>query len=162
MTGDIVQQRLQDAWRECQRHVHHLRHALTSLETELPLSGDRLAKLNDEAIQDLDQFVLRFGKLQDAIGARLLPAILDYLQEPFEDRPMLDKLNRLEKLGYLESAEQWQQLRAIRNRFAHDYPDDHDKNAALLNLAIDSVDDLIALLQRIEPKLKLPPLEQPR
>ncbi|WP_205598468.1 hypothetical protein [Halomonas sp. NO4] len=58
-----------------------------------------------------------------------------------------------------ESTEQWQQLRAIRNRFAHDYPDDHDKNAALLNLATDSVGDLIALLQRIEQKLSLPPLE---
>jgi len=27
-------------------------------------------------VQDLDQFVLRFGKLQDAIGSRLLPAVL--------------------------------------------------------------------------------------
>lgn len=47
MTGDIAQQRLQEAWRECQRHVHHLRHALTSLEPELPLSGDRMAKLDE-------------------------------------------------------------------------------------------------------------------
>lgn len=156
---DIAQQRLQDAWRQCRKHLHHLRHALGSLQERLPLSGRGLAAMDDEGIQDLDQFVLRFGKLQDAIGTRLLPSVLDYLQEPFEDLPMIDKLNRLEKLGFLESAEQWQQLRAIRNRFAHDYPDDHDKNAALLNLAIGSVDELIDLLRRIEEKLDLPALD---
>jgi hypothetical protein len=39
-------------------------------------------------VQDLDQFVLRFSKLQDAIGARLLPALLTDLLEPYERRPM--------------------------------------------------------------------------
>lgn len=71
--------------------------------------------------------MLRFGKLQDAIGTRLLPSVLLYLQEPYEDRPMLDKLHRLEKLGYIENSEQWQTLRILRNRFAHEYPDDPDK-----------------------------------
>ncbi|GHC35269.1 hypothetical protein [Aidingimonas halophila] len=160
MTMNVSNQKLQDVWRECQRHVHHLRHALQSLEPELPLSGGRLAELDDEAVQDLDQFVLRFGKLQDAIGGRLLPAVLGYLQEPYEDRPMLDKLNRLEKLGYLPDVERWQELRAIRNRFAHDYPDDHEKNAALLNVAVESVTELVELLKRIEQKLDLPPLEE--
>lgn len=159
MTG-TEQHRLADAWRQCQRHTHHLNHALASIEGRLPLTGQQLGSLDDETVQDLDQFVLRFGRLQDAIGSRLLPLVLATLQEPFEDRPMIDKLNRLEKLGFLESSEQWQQLRAIRNRFSHDYPDDPDKNAALLNLAINSVGDIMAILKRIEEKLSLSPLEQ--
>ncbi|MGJ7458779.1 hypothetical protein [Halomonas sp. RA08-2] len=76
---------------------------------------------------------------------------------------MIDKLNRLEKLGFLESSEQWQQLRAIRNGFSHDYPDDPDdpgKNAALFNLAIHSVNDIMAILKRIEEKMSLVELEQ--
>ncbi len=158
--NDVAQHQLADAWRQCQRHFHHLRHALDSIADKLPLTGRRLASLDDDAIQALDQFVLRFGRLQDAMGARLLPATLAVLQEPFEDRPMIDKLNRLEKLGFLESSNQWQQLRVIRNRFSHDYPDDPEKNAALLNLAIRSVDDISAILKRIEEKLSLPPLER--
>ncbi|TVU91306.1 hypothetical protein FQP89_08475 [Vreelandella titanicae] len=130
-------------------------YALSSLQTSLPLSGERLALLSDAEIQSLDQFVLRFGKLQDAIGARLLPSVLLYLQEPFEDRPMLDKLHRLEKLGYIEDSEQWQALRMLRNRFAHEYPDDPDKNAAILMLAIESVASLEAILKRIDQKLAL-------
>jgi hypothetical protein len=39
-------------------------------------------------------------------GARLFPALLDYLQVPFEDRSMLDKLHRLEKRGYLQQVDE--------------------------------------------------------
>lgn len=155
MKPDIPQYRLLDAWRECQRHRHFIDYALSSLQTSLPLTGERLASLTDAEIQSLDQFVLRFGKLQDAIGARLLPSVLLYLQEPYEDRPMLDKLHRLEKLGYIEDSEQWQALRMLRNRFAHEYPDDPDKNAAILMLAIESVLSLKNILDRIDQKLAL-------
>lgn len=155
MTQDISQQRLLDAWRECQRHRHFIDYALSSLQTSLPITGERFARLSDAEIQSLDQFVLRFGKLQDAIGARLLPSVLLYLQEPYEDRPMLDKLHRLEKLGYIEDSEQWQALRMLRNRFAHEYPDDPDKNAAILMLAIESVASLSSILERIDQKLAL-------
>ena len=67
---------------------------------------------------------------------------------------MLDKLNRLEKLGYLRSAEAWGNARSIRNKFAHDYPDDPEKNAALLNLGMDIARDLVDALIRIENKLR--------
>ena len=102
----------------------------------------------------MDQFILRFTKLQDTMGSRLFPAILQYLTEQFEDRPMLDKLNRLEKLGFIDSVEKWQTVRNIRNKFAHDYPDDPDKNAAQLNLAFESVSDLYAMLSIVSTKLK--------
>lgn len=88
-------------------------------------------------------------------GGSLFPSVLLYLQEPYEDRPMLDKLHRLEKLGYLEESEQWQSLRMLRNRFAHEYPDAPDKNAALLMLAIESVPSLVDMLERIGQKLSL-------
>ena len=115
MSGDTHQQRMQDVWRQAMRHRHHMRHAMASIAPRRPLSAATLADLDDDAVQDIDQFVLRFGKLQDVLGTRLFPALLDALQEPYEDRPMLDKLNRLEKLGLLESAEAWEKLRALRN-----------------------------------------------
>lgn len=148
---DVSQLQLLDAWRQCERHLHHLRHAMAALAPSLPMTPSALPGLDDEAVQDWDQFVLRFTKLQDAMGARLFPAVLAYLQEPYEDRPMLDKLNRLEKLGYLVSVEEWHVLRAIRNRFAHDYPQDDGLKAAYLNEAVEAVPMLQALLARIKP-----------
>ena len=145
--------RLQDAWSECERHVYHLFHAMLSIRTFLPLTDKTYTNLSDEQIQDVDQFILRYTKLQDTMGSRLFPAILGYLTEQFEDRPMLDKLNRLEKLGFIDSVEQWQTVRNIRNKFAHDYPDDPNKNAAHLNFALESVSVLYAMLTTISTQL---------
>ncbi|MBS3968729.1 MAG: TM1812 family CRISPR-associated protein [Clostridia bacterium] len=143
--------RLNDAWLQCQRHRHHLEHALTALRPLLPVSATQLALYDDEAVQDWDQFLLRFTKLQDTMGARLLPAVLEVLQEALEDRPMIDKLNRLEKLGLIEHAHDWAQLRAIRNQLAHDYPQDEAIKAAWLNRAVAAVAVLDATLARLRP-----------
>lgn len=145
--------RLTDAWRQAERHVHHMQYAILALAPLLPFNEARFAGLTDEQIQDVDQFTLRFSKLQDVLGARLLPAILNFLGEPFEARPMLDKLNRLEKLGLLPSVERWQYLREIRNRFTHDYPDDPERNAVNLNLAIAAADELRMLMERLYERL---------
>lgn len=155
MNNDVSSLRLQDAWRECERNVYHLSRALTSLGSILPMTGERLEYLTDAQVQALDQFILRFTKLQDAMGGRLFPAILQYLQEPYEERPMLDKLNRLEKLGYIQSAEAWHNIRNARNKFAHDYPDDWEKNAALINVACEAAADMYNILAGIEKKLKI-------
>lgn len=154
MNHDVSALRLKDAWRECERNVYHMRHALRSLAHFLPMTGDRFERLNDEQVQITDQFILRFTKLQDAMGSRLFPAILQFLQEPYEERPMLDKLNRLEKLGYLQNAEAWQYIRNTRNKFAHDYPDDGEKNAALINLACEAAENMCKILSVIEKKLR--------
>ena len=128
-------------------------HALAAIEPTLPLTAQALASMTDETVQDWDQFILRFTKLQDTMGNRLFPALLDYLQEPYEDRPMLDKLHRLEKLGYLTQADDWQALRTIRNRFAHDYPEDDQLKAAYLNESIASAHTLLRILNRFQPVL---------
>lgn len=149
--SDLPTLRLRDAWQQCERHVHHLRHALGAIGPLLPMTADSLRAMDDESVQDWDQLILRFTQLQDAMGTRLFPAALDVLQEPFEDRPMIDKLHRLEKLGYLDDVEQWHGLRVIRNRFAHDYPEDDALKAAYLNEAAGAVALLGALLKRFEP-----------
>lgn len=155
MSNDVSSLRLQDAWRECERNVYYLSRALTSLGSILPMTGERLEHLTDAQVQALDQSILRFTKLQDAMVGRLFPAILQYLQEQYEERPMLDKLNRLEKLGYIQSAEAWQNIRNARNKFAHDYPDDWEKNAALINVACEAAADMYNILAGIEKKLKI-------
>lgn len=165
MSVSIAILRLQDGWRQAERHLHHLRYAMKALESVLPLDAERFQRLTDDEIQDVDQFILRFSKLQDVLGARLFPSLLDYLGEPFETRPMLDKLNRLEKLGFLRSVERWQYIREVRNRFMHDYPDEPEKNALNLNLAAIAAGELAELMVGLyarlmaeHPQLGLQPL----
>ena len=154
MSDTVSVFRLQDAWRKCERNIYHLYRAFISLAPVLPMTGERFEHLTDAQVQSVDQFILRFTKLQDAMGGRLFPALLQYLQEQYEERPMLDKLNRLEKLGYIRSAETWQNIRSTRNKFAHDYPDDWEMNAALINLACEAAAEMYGILKGIEKKLK--------
>jgi len=147
-TDPVAALKLADAWGQCQRHLHHLRHALASVRQQLPLTAQDLKNLDDEAVQDWAQLILRLTKLQDAMGTRLFPATLEILQEPYDDRPMIDRLHRLEQLGYLPDAQAWQRLRVLRNRFAHDYPEDDSLKAALLNEAAEAVEPLTQILTR--------------
>lgn len=125
--------------------------ALASLAACLPLAPERFGHLNDGEVQDLDQFIYRFSKLQDAMDGRFFTAsCCKHGKNPTEDRPLLDQLDRLEPMGFIRSAESWQQIRTTRNRFAHEYPDDWDKNAALINRASTAAQELDCVLSDIQ------------
>jgi hypothetical protein len=132
----------------CRRHADRLSWALHTLEVQFPLSAEKLQNLSDRDHAVIDQFVLRYSKLQDAMGARLFPALLDLLQEPGDLEAFIDRLNRLERLGVIESADDWQQFREMRNQFAHDYPNDPALQASLLNKGFTLAHELISSLER--------------
>ncbi|WP_239291995.1 hypothetical protein [Candidatus Nitrotoga sp. 1052] len=101
----------------------------------------------------MDQLLFRFIKLQDTVGERLIPATLASLREPFEDWPMRDRLNRLEKLGYLD-VDNWLAWREVRNRLAHEYPDQSEVRFAALMAAIDAAKTLADCIEIGAPVLK--------
>lgn len=122
-TQDIVLFKLKPALEECAMHQQRLHRAWVEaclFEAFKPMST--VLSLSDAEVRTLDQLVFRFGRLQDAMGTRLLPALLQLTQEWQDNEPFIDKLNRAEKLGMLPSAEQWQLLRELRNQTAHEYP----------------------------------------
>jgi uncharacterized protein with HEPN domain len=74
-------------------------------------------------------------------------ATLQQLAEPFEDWPMRDRLERLEKLGYL-SVDNWLRWRELRNRLAHEYPDQPELRFAVLKAAIGAAGELVTAYAR--------------
>ena len=119
----------------CDRHNKHFSWSIKKMADFMPMTGDRFNQLSEEEFAVLEVFSTRFGKLQDALGTKVFPAILELTQEPGVYPIFIDKLNRLEKMGAIPSSLEWQNFRKIRNQFAHEYPDDPDLNASLLNLA---------------------------
>lgn len=95
----------------------------------------------------LDQILYRFLRLLDAVGERLLPVTLAALAEPYEDWPMRDRLDRLERLGFVD-AEKWLEWRGIRNRLAHEYPDAPELRWAALRAALVACDELLDCTRR--------------
>ena len=99
------------------------------LYTDSRLFGDLFTVQTAEKIQSdpvlaerLDAFVSRFGRLQDTVGDKLLPALLSALAEPVG--PAIDNLDKAEKLGLLESVDLWMEMRRLRNQMVHEYIED--------------------------------------
>jgi hypothetical protein len=99
------------------------------LDTDGRLFGSPFTKDMAQAIEGdpilaerLDAFVSRFGRLQDTVGDKLLPALLTALAE--EVGPAIDNLDRAEKFGFIESADGWMEMRRLRNQMVHEYIED--------------------------------------
>lgn len=70
----------------------------------------------------VEAFVGRFGRLQDTVGDKLLPLLLDALGE--KTSAVIDNLDRAERLGLIESADEWITIRNLRNQMVHEYVED--------------------------------------
>ena len=133
----------------CGRHAERLKWAMTELQVHLPFSVTKLAQLTDVELAILDQFSTRFGKLQDLMGAKLFPEVLELTKEPGDLRAFIDKLYRLEKIGAIPSADEWLLMREVRNTFSHDYPDDPELQAEMLNKAYELAARLLDILNTV-------------
>jgi len=125
---------------EADRHVAALNDALTDWAPHAASSLEIIER-DRAVVRVIDQLLFRFTKLQDGLGERLVPATLAHLAEPFENLPMRDRLNRLEKLGYL-NVDDWLRWRGVRNRLAHEYPDAPALRHAALKAGIAAAGEL--------------------
>jgi len=112
--------------------------ALKRTDAELfvaPFDAPRASSLRqDNAIAEkVDAFAMRFGRLQDTLGDKLLPAVLRAGGEP--PQPLIDNLRLAERFGWLDDADNWLLLRQLRNRLVHDYLRDDPLLAEALNAA---------------------------
>jgi hypothetical protein len=138
--------RLTIALWEADRHAAALSEALAEWAAEPALDMARLER--DRLLLRLaDQILFRFTKLQDALGERLVPATLQRLAESFEEWPMRDRLERLERLGYVV-VDDWLRWRELRNRLAHEYPDQPELRFAVLKAAIGAAGELVTAYAR--------------
>lgn len=143
---------LQVALAQCDRHASILRDALNQMPA--PLTEAHLRQASPELIRLLDQFVLRFTKLHDTLGAQVLRQFaVQVLAEPVEDAAFIDVLNLLERRGYL-TADQWAVQRSTCNILTHEYPDDPMRQALALSAAQAAALQLVGWLRNIQERVK--------
>lgn len=144
---------LQHSMTLCQGHAEALQDALQDIQLRA-MGLDDYTHLNKEDRRLLDQFAYRYTRLQDDMGVKLVPAVLKALGEDVAPMSALDRFARLEQLGWLASADEWQTLRQIRNQFAHDYPDNAFERFERLQAAIGAAAQLMSVLTRFQNKSK--------
>jgi hypothetical protein len=108
-----------------------------------PFTPARAATLREDVLlsERLDAFAARFARLQDTLGDKLLPALLNAVGEPVGSA--LDNLDRAHRLNLLDQpAEAWLAARALRNRMVHEYI----RQPALLADAVNAAHEAIPML----------------
>ena len=133
MSDDIIIEKLEKIFYECDKHLQRVQSSAKELESVMPLDAQSYTNLNEEQVKVLDQFLFRFSKLQDAMGQKLFKVILLYLGEEIEGKPFIDLLNLMEKLYLLENASIWRELREDRNELAHNYEDKPEEMSLTIN-----------------------------
>lgn len=149
-----LRERLSREFEICDRHIQRIDEALEAMHTDIPMSVDSYTNLDENQIRCMDQFIFRFSKLQDAMGAKIFRYVLVYLDEDIVTSPMRDILNLLERYHFIDSADEWGYIRELRNEIAHDYPLLENDIVSVLNELISKVPTLKTIYKRMKDELK--------
>ncbi len=131
-----------------QRESLHLR-ATDERLFAAPMTPERLQSMDSDhaKAEQLDAFVARFARLQDTVGDKFVPTLLQALQEPIG--VVIDNLDRAERLGWIVSADAWIEARRLRNQMIHEYVDDLHVLASNLQAGHRYVPVLLETAQRL-------------
>jgi predicted nucleotidyltransferase len=135
---------------QCRKHQMRIEKSSAKVRDIFPLSASRYEELSDEEVEAIDQYLFRFAKLQDTLGTKLFRIIVSEYVDDIEQLTFLDILNRLEKIGILDSVNIWKRLRDIRNDISHQYDDEPQEMAEVLNNIFAYRDDLLGIFKKID------------
>jgi uncharacterized protein YutE (UPF0331/DUF86 family) len=125
--------------------ARRLQRSQKKLASRFPLAPAELRALPPDAEDDLDAFFKRFEQLVSTIQDEVFKAVVVLGGEDARSLSRREIAELMERLGALPSAATFRTLVAIRNRIAHVYPDDPDRQTRNLNEAYAAVDDVLSV-----------------
>jgi hypothetical protein len=134
-------------------HVKRIELAKNHINNLFPIDATKIKNLKEYDFAWLELLINRFGKLQDFIGAKIIDLFLLINEENISNLTVLDKINKLEKLGIIKDCEIWKDMRKARNHIAHEYPDNPELTARHLNKIFKLVPELIEFYESIKKRL---------
>jgi hypothetical protein len=145
--------RIQEYLRICELHVDRLKWALGQAEQFSPLTPEIFDRLDYRQLAVWDFIVNRFSKLQDCIGSKIFPLVLSLTEENVDSMTTLDRMHKLEKIGFLPSSQVWKKIRDVRNHVTHEYPEKTDSLIAGFNDLIEYSFVLIGYFEKMKSEI---------
>lgn len=99
------------------RHLAYTHHTLFA--QPIDLQWVQALEKREDLAEKIDAFVGRFGRLQDHIGEKLIPRFAALLGDT--PKSLLDNLAYAERVGWIDSAEEFVGARKLRNLLIHEY-----------------------------------------
>lgn len=131
-------------------HSSRLIFAINGLNSIFPLSASAVDNLSEHHFLLIELLTTRFSKLQDFMGTKLIDAFLNAKGELISQMTMIDKLNKLEKLGLIDDSNLWINMREVRNHLSHEYPDHPEITAQYLNQVFELAPLLLLFLDKLK------------
>lgn len=147
---DLKVIRLQKYFKECDKHVQRIEEAYSDMKKYMPLTVEKYKNLTKDEVQDIDQYLYRFSKLQDTLGDKVFKLIIEEYVDNIDLLSFSDILNKLEKTGYLSSVKEWKYLRELRNEIAHQYDDEADEMTQAINNIVSYKEVIIAIYLKLK------------
>ena len=137
MTPSDLQKRLRFLIRVIKKETNHLAYSSNQIfpqeDKQLePASLEHLLE-DPQFAANLEAFTSRFCRLQDTVGDKLLPAWL--LANGEQVKTAFENLSLAERLNMIPSAEEWVEIRLLRNQMVHEYIESVEILADALNRA---------------------------
>lgn len=145
---NIYSDKLNESLQLCDIHHQRMMHAFSRIDNYFPLNLMSYNNLEADQLSFMDQLIFRFSKLQDSMGQRLFPSLLQFLGEN-TNQPFIDKLALLEKIGVIDSSEDWLKLRETRNAVVHEYPFNLEEIVEGLNLLHKDVVEISSIWNKV-------------
>ena len=143
---------IDDVIKNIETHIDRLEKAVNEIKNLNSIKKVDLEKF--DVIKIIDTFIFRFMKLQDYMGQKFFRVFLEEIGEYSDDMSLLDVLDKLEKLKFIENAEEWIKIRKLRNKLAHEYPESYEEIKNDLILAIEYYNTMKNIYRNMKNYLK--------
>jgi hypothetical protein len=145
----MITNRLKTYFQEAYKHIELIEESLEVLNPKIPIEDYN--SLNQLERFALNALIFRFSKLQDLIGAKIFRDYLDFNGFNIAQKSFFDILREIEKEGIID-IDSWSELRELRNKIAHEYPEEADEVLESINLFVEKSGLLIEISDRLEQK----------
>src|SRR3989338_3182461 len=105
-----------------------------------------LKNASSETLKSWESYVARFARVSDIFLMKYIRARI-LLEDPGFEGTFKDHLNKAEKLGLIEDAHQWMDIREVRNQATHEYTEKE------LEPYLKKIKELTPLVLAIEEKI---------
>lgn len=147
---------LQNNIERMQKLATRLQDSVDRLDSFMPLDHKEFDpdQFDSDSLLFLDAFRVRFSDLQDVIGQTMFYMVTLYDQDetPAQRLSTRQRIGLMERKGLID-ANEWIELREIRNSFTHEYPGESVEKAEALNAAWKLSSGLIQVNEKIKAYL---------
>ncbi len=128
----------------CGQRIHKLTYSLNKNRALFPLTLVRVEVLTDDQEESIDALILRYSQCVAMIQDQLFRGIAYVEREDLSDKSNRDKTRLMEKLGAIQSADDFSTAAVLRNKFSHHYPEEASLRIERLNLVMTEAEYVIS------------------